>query len=61
MMIMFDKLKKWNWKLFFLILCMGIIAGASNQNFPDIKTGSLFGLGVGCVFGLFMANFTKDE
>lgn len=60
-MIMFDKLKKWNWKLFFILLCGGTLAGASNANFSDIRVGAVFGLLVGIVFGIPMAYMTKKD
>jgi predicted ABC-type sugar transport system permease subunit len=54
-------MKKWNWSLFLIILCVGNIGALSNKNFETIPIALLFGTAFGLVFGLLMAYITRED
>ena len=54
------ELSRWNWSLFFVILCMSFAGGLSNKNCARISDSLILGLIGGILFGLPMAILTKE-
>lgn len=52
--------KKWNWTLFFVVLCTAEIGAMANENIESIGGSFLFGLIAGTILGLPMAIITKN-
>lgn len=54
-------MKKWNWALFVVIICVCCIGALGNKNTPDIKSAFILASVFGIPLGLFMAWLTKDD
>lgn len=54
------KIKKWNWSLFFVVICTSEMGAMGNKNIESISSAFLFGLVAGTILGLPMAILTKD-
>jgi hypothetical protein len=55
------KIKKWNWSLFFVIICVSEIGTLLNKNIEAISEALLVGLITGIVFGLPIAIITRSR
>jgi len=55
------KIKKWNWTLFVVVLCIFEISALTNTSITNTSAALLFGLIAAVLFGLPMAILTKDD
>lgn len=54
------ELKKWNWSLLFIIMCITTIGTLGNKTIESTSTALLIGGITGLLFGLPFAWITKD-
>lgn len=54
------RIKKWNWTLFLVIICVAEMGAMGNKNIESISSAFLFGLIAGTILGLPLAILTKD-
>lgn len=54
-------LKSLNWRGFFVILLVGIIAGLSNKSIENTFNAFLFGASAGTIMGLIIAIISREE
>ena len=57
----FSNIKKWNWTIFFIAVCVAEIGAISNKNIENIGLALFIGLLCGIVFGLPMAIMSKQD
>lgn len=55
-----NKIKKWNWTLFLVIICTAEMGAMGNKNIESIGNAFLFGLVAGTILGLPLAILTED-
>lgn len=52
-------MKRWNWKLFLLIICCSLIAAISNESLKSYNDILIVGFGFGIPVGLIWAFLTR--
>jgi len=57
---LYEYFKKWNWSLFFAILCISIMGALGNKTIPTIHECFLVALIFGIPCGLLFAWGTKE-
>ena len=58
---MWNKIKKWNWTIYFVMVCLGVAGAMANKTIPSITEALIFGLIVGNIFGLLFAYGTRED
>lgn len=56
-----NRIKKWNWTVFFVLICTCLIGALQNQNIETTSQALLFGLIAGICLGLPTAIITRDR
>lgn len=54
-------MRKWNWTVFVVCLCLGNFGALSNPSFKSIWVALLFGTLFGLVYGSLMAYITRED
>ena len=53
-------MKRWNWSLLLVIICVSEIGALQNMNFNNLLNALLFGLIAGIIIGLPFAILTRE-
>jgi hypothetical protein len=60
MITMINKMKKWNWTLFVVIMCVSGAGALGNKGFTSIKQALFISCCIGLPLGLAAAYETRD-
>lgn len=60
-MMLLQKLKKWNWTIFVVILLVACMGALENKSISNFAEGIILVLGFGVPIGLVWAWLTKSE
>jgi len=54
-------IKKWNWSLFVVVLCLSEIGALTNKSFKNVDEALIIGLIFAILLGIPMAILTRDD
>lgn len=58
---MIQKLKKWNWNIFWTVFAIACLGATSNDTIHTLADGVILAVGATLIFGLPMAYITRNE